>query len=473
MGTVIKFGTDGWRGVIARDFTFHDVKLVTQAVCDYLRKPATSNQKPATVLVGYDCRFLSQEYARTCARVLSGNGFKVWLSGMPAPTPALSYSVVKHKLAGAVIITASHNPYNFNGFKFKTAQGVSAGPEVTRRIENLCGRHEPAENERLVSSWDPKKGYLRHLGRLVDLAAVKKSRTRIVIDPMYGAAQNYLEGLLADRRVKSINNTADPLFGGVNPEPIGANLGALRQEVRRSGAGIGIAFDGDGDRIGLVDRYGSFVNSHQIFCLLLLHLVRNRKQSGLVVKTISGTFLLQRICDRYGLELKETPIGFKYIGDLMLKKNVLIGGEESGGIGFRGHIPERDGILSALYILELMTMSGLDLAELRTELFKEFGVSCYDRVDLVLGHTHHHHVNKQDFSRQMVKISRTGRLAELIRETRDYDGVKLILRDGSWLLLRPSGTEPVVRIYAEAGTERQVKKLIDTGRGMVYKFKVN
>ncbi len=473
MSTVIRFGTDGWRGVIARDFTFHNIRLVTQAVADYLKKQSTISNQQSTVLVGYDCRFLSREYAQAAARILSGNGYKVLLAGEPTPTPAISYSVVKNELAGAVIITASHNPYNFNGFKFKTSQGVSAGPEVTRRIEGLCGKSKPKENERQISPADPKTDYLRHLGKLVDLSTMKKRKMRIVIDPMFGAAQNYLEELLTSGRmsIKSLNSYVDPLFGGVNPEPIAANLGLMLKEVKRTGSDIGIAFDGDGDRIGLGDRNGNFVNSHQIFCLLLLHLVRNKKQSGMVVKTISGTYLLQRVCDRYGLELKETPIGFKYIGDLMLKEDVLIGGEESGGIGFRGHIPERDGILSALYMLELMAVSGRDLAALRNDLFKEFGISCYDRCDLALGHTHHHHINKHDFSRQMVKLSQTGGLAELIMETRDYDGVKMILRDDSWLLLRPSGTEPVVRIYAEAGNSAQVKKLIDTGRRMVYKFK--
>ena len=469
MVSEIKFGTDGWRGIIARDFTFNNVRLVTQSICDYLNKRPTANGQRPTVLVGYDCRFLSKEYAVAVSEVLSGNGFKVLLSEQAAPTPAVSYNVVNKKVTGAIIITASHNPYEFNGLKFKTAEGASAHPEVTRLFERSLRQATVRQDQRNIREVDLRKSYLDHLQGMVDIDKIRRHKISIVIDPLFGAGQDCLEKLLAGGSIKfiSINSGRDPLFGGLHPEPIAANLGALIKTVKQNEADIGIALDGDADRIGLVDSQGVFVNSHQIFSLLLLHLIKNRKKTGAVVKTISGTYLIERICRKYRLKLNETPIGFKYIGDIMLKEKVLLGGEESGGIGFRGHIPERDGILSALYMLEMMALTGQSLISLKKELFTEFGMSCYDRIDLKLGHTHHHHINKQEFSGKVAGIVCS---LPLVKEVKDYDGVKIIFEDSSWLLLRPSGTEPVVRIYAEADNKPKVKKLIDLGRKLVYKI---
>jgi alpha-D-glucose phosphate-specific phosphoglucomutase len=466
----IKFGTDGWRGIIARDFTFNNVRLVTQSICDYLNKLVTRNPQPATVLVGYDSRFLSREYAATAAEVLSGNGFQVLLSAQEVPTPAVSYNVVTKKTVGAIIITASHNPYEFNGLKFKTSQGASASPEVTRLFERSLRQTAIRQDQRNIKNVDLKKVYLNHLKTMVDIKKIRQRNMKIVIDPLFGAGQGCLEELLTGSSLKltSINSDRDPLFGGIHPEPIAANLGALIAAVKHKKADIGIALDGDADRIGLVDSQGVFVNSHQIFSLLLLHLIRNKKKKGSVVKTISGTYLIERICRKYKLKLYETPIGFKYIGDIMLKEKVLIGGEESGGIGFNGHIPERDAILSALYMLEMMAVTGQSLAALKKKLFVEFGLSCYDRIDLKLGHTHHHHIDKKEFSKQIAAFSSS---LSAVKEIKDHDGVKIIFEDCSWLLLRPSGTEPVVRIYAEADNRSKVKKLIDLGRKLVYKVK--
>ncbi len=470
MATEIKFGTDGWRGIIARDFTFNNVRLVTQSICDYLSKLATRNSQPATVLVGYDCRFLSREYAAAVSEVLSGNGFKVLLSAQAVPTPAVSYNVVNKKAAGAIIITASHNPYEFNGLKFKTWQGASANPEVTRLFEQSLQQAPIRQAQGNIKKIDLKKSYLKHLAKMVDINKIRRQKISLVIDPLFGAGQGCLEELLAGGALKlnSINSVNDPLFGGIHPEPIAANLGPLISAVRHKKADLGIALDGDADRIGLVDSQGVFVNSHQIFSLLLLHLIKNKRKKGAVVKTISGTCLIERICRKYSLKLSETPIGFKYIGDIMLQEKVLIGGEESGGIGFSGHIPERDGILSALYMLEMMAMTGQSLVSLKKELFAEFGLSCYDRIDLKLGHTQHHHIDKKEFSRQITGF--TSSLPE-VQGVKDYDGVKMIFADASWLLLRPSGTEPVVRIYAEADNQAKVKKLIDLGRKLVYKVR--
>lgn len=465
----IKFGTDGWRGIIARDFTFNNVRLVTQSICDYLKKQSADSGQRTAVIVGYDCRFLSREYANAVAAVLSGNGFKVLLSAKAVPTPAVSYNVVNRKAAGAIIITASHNPYEFNGLKFKTAQGASAHPEVTRLFEQAVLQVSILQGQSNIDQIDLKKSYLRHLESMVDIKKIRQRKLSIVIDPLFGAGQDCLEDLLAGGFLKlaSINNNHDPLFGGIHPEPIAVNLGPLMTAVKKNKADIGIALDGDADRIGLVDSQGVFVNSHQIFSLLLLHLIKNKKKKGAVVKTISGTCLIERICRKYNLKLHETPIGFKYIGDIMLKENVLIGGEESGGIGFSGHIPERDALLSALYILEMMAMTGQSLVGLKKELFAEFGMSCYDRIDLKLGHTHHHHINKKEFSGKIAGIVCS---LPAVKEVKDYDGVKIMFDDSSWLLLRPSGTEPVVRIYAEADNKPKVKKLIDLGRKLVYKI---
>ncbi len=468
MTTEIKFGTDGWRGIIARDFTFNNVRLVTQSISDYLKQRTAVSVQRSVVIVGYDCRFLSKEYAVAVSEVLSGNGFKVLLSDQTVPTPAVSYNVVNKKAAGAIIITASHNPYEFNGLKFKTAQGASAHPEVTSLFEQSLRQTSVRQDQKSIKKVDLKKTYLNHLQTMVDINKIRRQKLSIVIDPLYGAGQGCLEELLAGGSLKltAINSAHNPLFGGIHPEPIASNLSALMSTVKERKADIGIALDGDADRIGLVDNKGVFVNSHQIFSLLLLHLIRNRKKKGSVVKTISGTSLIGRICQKNNLKLVETPIGFKYIGDIMLKEKVLIGGEESGGIGFSGHIPERDALLSALYILEMMAMTGQSLISLKKELFAEFGVSCYDRIDLKIGRAQHHHIDKKDFSRQIAGIVSA---LPLVKEIKDYDGVKIMFEDDSWLLLRPSGTEPVVRIYAEADNQSQVKKLIDLGQKLVYK----
>lgn len=468
MSREIKFGTDGWRGIIARDFTFHNVRVVTQAICNYLLKQTGSSQSHPIVIVGYDCRFLSREYAVTVAEVLSGNAFKVLLSSQAVPTPAVSFNVVSKKTAGAIIITASHNPYEFNGLKFKTSQGASAHPEVTELFEHSLRQTPIRQDQQNIKKIDLNKIYLRHIETMVDIQEIRHRKMKIVIDPLYGAGQGCLEELMARGSLKiiSINSSYNPLFGGIHPEPIAANLGDLMTVVKRDKADVGIALDGDADRIGLVDSNGVFVNSHQIFSLLLLHLIKNRKQKGVVVKTISGSYLIERICRKYNLKLEETPIGFKYIGDIMLKEKVLIGGEESGGIGFSGHIPERDGILSALYILEMMAVEGNDLAALKKELFNEFGVSYYQRVDLKLNDKHQH-INKPRFSQEIEEKAKKSILKDEFKNIKNYDGVKLILRDDSWLLLRPSGTEPVVRIYAEASSVAKVKKLIDIGQTLV------
>ncbi|MDD5259372.1 MAG: phosphoglucomutase/phosphomannomutase family protein [bacterium] len=468
MSTEIKFGTDGWRGIIARDFTFNNVRLVTQSISDYLKKQSAVSGQRSAVIVGYDCRFLSREYANAVAAVLSGNGFKVLLSLESVPTPAVSYNVVNIKAAGAIIITASHNPYEFNGLKFKTRQGASAHPEVTRLFEQSLAQAQICQAQGNIKKIDLTKSYLKQLVSMVDIKKIRRRKMRIVIDPLFGAGQGCLEELLTGGSLKihSINSVNDPLFGGIHPEPIASNLGPLITAVKCVKADIGIALDGDADRIGLIDSQGIFVNSHQIFSLLLLHLIKNKGKKGAVVKTISGTYLIERICREYNLKLYETPIGFKYIGDIMLKEKVLIGGEESGGIGFSGHIPERDGILSALYMLELMAITGQNLVSLKKELFTEFGLSCYDRIDLKLGHTQHHHIDKKEFSRQIAGFTSS---LPMVKEVKDYDGVKVIFEDDRWLLLRPSGTEPVVRIYAEANNQSKVKKLIDLGQKLVYK----
>lgn len=462
----IKFGTDGWRGIIARDFTFQNVRTVTQAICDYLL--STTNYQPSTILVGYDCRFLSREFAQASAAVLQGNGFKVLLADNPVPTPVVSFNVVKRKASGAIVITASHNPYQFNGLKVKSSEGASASPEVTREFEKRIKAAQVRYTVDQVQEMNFDQAYFSHISDLVDMSVVKKKKIRVCIDPLFGTARGYLEALLkhTSLHIVSDNNWRDPLFGGLNPEPIAHNMSSLMQAVKKEKAAIGIALDGDADRVGMVDSQGVFVNSHQIFSLLLLHLIKNKKQKGTVVKTISGTYLIEKICRKYDLTLRETSIGFKYIGDLMLKEDVLIGGEESGGIGFRGHIPERDGILSALYMLELMAFSGKDLAHLRDEMFNEFGTSCYDRVDLALSAP----LNKNEFTGQMKTEIAHSSLSQEVSAFKDYDGLKTILSDGSWLLLRPSGTEPMVRIYAESDRKTKVKKLIDLGYKLVYKL---
>ncbi len=485
----VNFGTDGWRGVIADDFTFKNVRLVSQAVCDYVLKEAkkrASHPSPPrgedkgegaepTLIVGYDTRFLSDMFAKEAACVAAGNGINVLLTDKFAPTPAISYAVVDKQTDGAFMFTASHNPYRYNGLKFKAPYGGSASSQITGEIEhrleeNLVSQKKPAlidydgaVNTGEIKLFDPKAPYLARLSELIDTDVIKKSGMGVVIDPMFGAGQGYLGDFLREAgcQVVEIRDRRDPYFGGDNPEPLGQHLSELTAKVTGVWP-LGIALDGDADRIGAVDKNGGFISSHQIFSLLLRYLHKEKGLTGEIVKTVSTTGMIDLLAAEYGLTLHETPIGFKYICDRMLTGDVLIGGEESGGIGVKGHIPERDGMLMGALLVEMMNYYGKTLGELWTELEDKYGRFFYDRVDLEIDHGARSQILAffRKFKPEDIKGVHLARL-------NDRDGFKYCLIDNSWLMIRPSGTEAVVRIYAEAESSQRVNELVEFGRNLV------
>lgn len=468
----IRFGTDGWRGIIAQDFTFANVAHVSQAIADYIHE----HGKTRTLVVGYDTRFLSEQFAAEVACVLAANGIRTYLTEKFTPTPAVSYSVKMLETDGAVMITASHNPPQYNGLKFKASYAGSAGQQMTLEIEsrlkyNLAFGRDPLKMDwqralarRRVVKFNPKGDYIKHLSKIVDFDKIRESKLKITIDPMHGAAIGYLAGILSNLNcdVTEIRNCQNPCFGGVNPEPIAANLGALSQAVLATESDIGVATDADGDRIGAMDANGKFVTAHQIFALLLRYLADNRGLRGTVIKTVSTSRIIDVLCQQRSLQLHVTPIGFKNICDFMLNEDVLIGGEESGGIGVKGHIPERDSILAGLLLVELLSTVNLGLAEILDELMSHTGYFHCDRIDLPTSDSALtgiiERLNNIDIGRvngnKVVNINR-------------MDGTKLMLDDESWLLLRPSGTEPLLRIYAEANSPAQVSDLLNEGRKIV------
>ena len=458
----IKFGTDGWRGVIGRDFTFANVEVVTQAIADYME-----SQKPDSraVLVGYDCRFMAQQFARRVAEVLAGNGFQTELLDRPFPTPYISYEAKRRGLAGGVMVTASHNPPEFCGIKFKAPFGGSATPAIVKEIESRLHQTAPriAIGAEGIKEVGPRQEYFEHVKSLVDFGVIQKSKPRVVADAMHGAGRDLLGQILGEFGIDclTIRDNPDPLFGGVFPEPMEENLGALRTAILKAKAGIGLATDGDADRLGAMDGEGNYVNTHQILALLILYLVRQRGWKGKVVRTVSQSVMIDRICLKLGLSCTIVPIGFKNIADLMLQEDVLIGGEESGGVGVKNHIPERDGILISLLLLEAFAHSGRSLRQGIQELWKEFGEFHFRRRDL--------HV-PLEFGKYLVerlKDNPPNRYAGLALQRVDsLDGTKLVFTDESWILFRQSGTEPLLRVYCEAGSLDQVQRMMKEGEGL-------
>jgi phosphomannomutase len=485
MNLPIKFGTDGWRAVIADEFTFENVRYVAQATADYFK---TVEGLERAVLIGFDVRFQSKAFARAAAEVIAGNGFQVVMIDRPYPTPYVSFEVRRRKFAGGIMITASHNPPMFNGFKVKAHFGGSATPSITAQIEkNLgsatrppaaFGSSPPLEGESRprngrqgvelpIQITAPEKYYLEHLKSLVNWDRITKSKLKIVVDSMHGCGGYILEELLRDTSctVQTIRGNPDPLFGGINPEPMMPQLEPLCEAVRKSGADVGLATDGDADRLGIVDETGHYLNTLQTLSLLLIHTYRNRGWRGAVVRTYSQSLLVPRIASKFGLELYERPIGFKNIGELMLEKEILIGGEESGGIGLSRHLPERDGIFINLLFLDLLAVTGKTCMQLIREMWDEFGEFHYDRRDL------HIPIEAGQTIVEKWKSSPPKTLAgRRVQEVGQLDGVKVFLEKDSWILFRQSGTEPLLRVYCEAPTEAAVTEIMAAGLKFVEQF---
>ena len=476
----IRFGTDGWRAVISDDFTFENVRHVSQAVADWLTEEVdrgvSSGSSGSAVVVGFDTRFLSDRYAMEVARVLAGNGIRVHLTQADCPTPALSFAVRDLEADFGVMLTASHNPPRYNGIKLKAAFGGSALPATTRQIEsrlhaNLGSRRMPqaldfdeAVSAGLVQRFDPLPAYLAHVESLVNFDRIAANCPRVLVDPMYGAGRGYIRSFLdpIGGCADEIHGDMNPGFAGIYPEPIGRNLGELTAAVRAGGYDLGLATDGDADRIGAVDATGNFITPHLIYALVLRHLVEDRGWSGSVVKTVSTTQLANRLAERYGLRLHETPVGSNYLCELILSDDVLIAGEESGGITIKHHIPEGDGILMGLLLIEIMAHHGRPLHEIIGNLLADLGPVTYAREDVR---------SRQPFSKpELVERLMAQAPAELagrpVAHINNTDGVKYVLVDGSWLLIRPSGTEPILRIYAEATDDGGVRALLRAGAAL-------
>ena len=476
----IQFGTDGWRAVISEEFTFDNVRKVAQAIAektlaDCAAHGTTNGAAPhpcPSLVVGFDTRFLSDRYAIAVAEVLAANGIHVWLTHGDSPTPVTSFAIVDKQADGGVMITASHNPPRYNGIKLKAAFGGSASPaackEVERRIVAANGatpkrlEYEDALAQRLITRFDPFPAYETHVRALVDFDAIAAANLSIAVDPMYGAGRLYLARLLREAgcQVHELRSEMNPGFNGIHPEPIARHLEPLIETMRGGDYHLGLATDGDADRIGAVDVTGQFIDPHSIMALLLEHLVGRRGLRGSVVKTVSTTQMLNRLAARYGLDIYETPVGFNHITDHMLREPVIIGGEESGGISILGHIPEGDGLLMGLLLAEIVAVQRKPLGVLLDELMAadDVGVFRYARIDQPV----------RPFKKSALVAGLMAhapqRLAdEAIAQISDRDGVKYILADNSWLLIRPSGTEPVLRIYAEARTDAQVKALLKEG----------
>jgi alpha-D-glucose phosphate-specific phosphoglucomutase len=466
----VTFGTDGWRAIVADDFTYENIRKVAHAIARYVVRA----EKPgAEVLVGYDTRFGSERFARVAADALSAAGLPVGLSAAAAPTPALSLLVTMRGAAGGIQVTASHNPYQWNGLKYKASYGSSASPAIVAQIESelakimLDGVPPLPPRPDLIHSLDVRAPYLETLDALVDWDRLRAAKFRFVIDPMHGAGRGLLRDLFRRHQIEceEIRGTRDPLFGGVNPEPIDPHVEALRRAVVAGKYDAGFALDGDADRIGAMDRDGTFITPHQIFSILLWHLAGTRNLTGEVAKTFSTTKMIDKIAAKFGRKVWETPIGFKYICDRMLECDILLGGEESGGIGTKLYLPERDATVNALLLAEVMAWHGKHLGELVAMLHREFGEHHYGRVDLTL---------KNGQKEKALALFAGDKFKQLldwpITRRENMDGIKVYLGDIGWAMVRASGTEHMLRIYSETTRAETTRRALDAVVALVQKL---
>lgn len=468
--TKIKFGTDGWRDIIADNFTFANVRVVVQGIASFINSHQLGRRG---VVIGYDNRFLSREFAEAACSVLVGNGIRAFMPDKPLPTPVTAYAVRLHKAGGAIMITASHNPPQYNGLKFIPEYAGPALPDITDEIEKEIRRvidggriYElstlEADELGLITKLDVDESYINHLQKLVNLKAITDQPPTVVIDPMFGAGIGYLEQVLEDAgyQIFSINNRRDPLFGGSMPEPTDQMLGDLKAAVVQKSAVLGLALDGDADRFGVVDDQGNYWSPNRVLYLLLQHILRTRTLRGPVARTLATTHLLDRVAEANGLAVLETPVGFKYIGQCLREKGCIMGGEESGGMTILGHVPEKDGILAGLLVAEMVAMSGKTLTEIHQEFVNEYGNMDSERLDV--------HYNEKDREQVLASLKEykprqiAGTAVESISER---EGKKIILENGSWVLIRASGTEPVFRIYVEAPSLPNLRAIQTEVRG--------
>ncbi len=461
----IKFGTDGWRAVIGKDFTFENIRILSQAIADYLK---ANKRRDLKVTVGYDCRFLSKEFAYEVSCVLCANKIRVFLSSGALPTPLLSFTTKKSKSDLGIMITASHNPYYFNGLKIKTPQGGAADKEITDRIEKLLFKNkvhfisqEEARKKELLIIKDFSPDYIKFIKEYIDTSLIRKRKLRILVDLMYGSGDSYMEEIFGEKDkvlFSYLHREFNPSFGGRSPEPTQENLKELRVQMKKGDFDLGIALDGDADRIACVLRGGRYINAQIILPLLALHLARNKRLSGGIVKTIVGSNLIDSVSLSLSRILYETPVGFKHISKLFQSEDILIGGEEAGGIGFKNYIPERDGTMAGLLLLEMIGKENKTLEELINKLEKDFGKWSYIRKAIPLKRVKKSILDKIRIPKKLLgrKVERVNRL----------DGVKIIT-SSSWLMFRVSGTEPILRLYAEAPSKREAQRLLLQGEEII------
>ncbi|HHT62357.1 MAG: phosphoglucomutase/phosphomannomutase family protein [Bacillota bacterium] len=460
----IKFGTDGWRSVMAKDFTFENMKLVVQAIACYLENhPLKENG----IVIGYDNRFLSEHFAYEAAKVLAGNNIKSLVVNRATPTPVTAYAITTNNAAGAIMITASHNPPEYNGIKFIPDYAGPALPETTDKIEQELERViqeglikemslETAKDEGLCRIFDPMPDYKKHIKQLVNLDVICKANLKLVVDPMFGAGIDYLDQIFAEAgcHVIAINNYRDPLFGGSIPEPSSKVLSKLKARVLSEGADLGLALDGDADRFGIIDSNGEYIIPNQILYMLYYHLLNVRKCRGPVARSVATTHMLDRMAEKFGYEAEETPVGFKYIGESMRKRGSVLGGEESGGLSIQGHIPEKDGILAALMVAEIRAIHGKTLTGVIKQIIDEFGFVTSERLDVAVDIK-----EKERILQELKDFKPSSFCGQEVVKRVDIDGTKIVLADGAWALIRPSGTEPLFRIYVEANSAEELHKI--------------
>ncbi len=466
----IKFGTDGWRAIIAQDYTFDNVRACAASAAMYLQQHGLADRG---LVVGYDARYASEDFAVAVAEVVAGYGIKVMLSSVLCPTPVVSYSIIDRHAGGGVVITASHNPWQWNGFKYKPDYGGSAAPEIVEQIEaplpSLVGRKLPsvevaeARKRGLVVDFDPRERYLAQLARLVDIGRLKAAGLRVCYDAMYGTGAGYFNALLdgGATSVTELHGYRNPIFPGMHaPEPIARNLADMAAEMASGAYDAGIATDGDADRVGIADERGTFIDQLQVFGLLAYYMLEYRGERGPIVKSITTTAMVERLGEIYGVPVHETKVGFKFLGPKMMATDALIGGEESGGYGFRGHVPERDGILAGLYMLDFVARSGKRPGELLAELYAKVGEHRYDRIDVAIRE------EQREAILARAAAARPDTVAGIkVSGIDTTDGFRFALDGKGWLLFRFSGTEPLVRIYTEViGDAALVQRVLDEGR---------
>jgi len=473
MTNPIKFGTDGWRGIIAEDFTFDNVRICAQAVAEYLKQNGLDKR---SLVIGYDTRFASEDFAAAAAEVIAGNSIKVHLCLKPAPTPVVSFAVPTTKSVGAIVITASHNPGSWNGFKYKSQDGASAPGEITSQIEgNIASLTrlggdvkrlalDKALKKGSVDYLDPSPAYFDHLSQFVDMEELRRQKSNIIVDSMYGAGSGYFKTTLENGNLKitEINAERNPSFPQIQPEPIAKNLTTLSRLVVEQKADVGLATDGDADRIGIMDEKGQFLTQHQVFALLCLYLLEVRGERGAMVRTLTSTMMISRLGKLFDVPVYETLVGFKYVAPLMMEKDAIIGGEESGGYGFRRHVPERDAILAGLYFLDFMVKKGKTPSQLLDYLYSKVGPHYYDRRDF------HISAAKRETILNRLRSSAPDTIAGVkVTKVDTTEGFRFFLGDESWLLIRFSGTEPLVRIYSEAESLEKARALLDEGKKLI------